>query len=46
MGQIVKEVRQSVRHPERVYLANRVDGQMITPTNIKELLRVIQGLGV
>lgn len=46
MGQVVKEVRQSVAHPERVYLANRVDGQMITPTNIKELLRIIHGKGV
>jgi len=46
MGQIVKEVRQAAPHPERVYLANRVDGQMITPTNIKELLRIIQGKGV
>jgi 2-oxoglutarate/2-oxoacid ferredoxin oxidoreductase subunit alpha len=46
MGQIVKEVRQAVTYPERVYLANRVDGQMITPTNIKELLRIIQGKGV
>lgn len=46
MGQIVKEVKQAVARPERVYLANRVDGQMITPTNIKELLRIIQGKGI
>jgi 2-oxoglutarate ferredoxin oxidoreductase subunit alpha len=46
MGQIVKEVRQAVTRPERVYLANRVDGQLITPTNIKELLRIIQGKGI
>lgn len=46
MGQVVGEVKRAVDHPERVYLANRVDGMMITPTDIKELLHVIHGKGI
>jgi 2-oxoglutarate ferredoxin oxidoreductase subunit alpha len=46
MGQIAESVRAAVDHPERVFLANRVDGELITPTNIRDFLRVIQGEGV
>jgi 2-oxoglutarate/2-oxoacid ferredoxin oxidoreductase subunit alpha len=46
MGQITEAVRAAVDNPERVFLANRVDGELITPTNIRDFLRVIQGEGV
>lgn len=46
MGQIVHEVKAAVERPERVFLANRVDGEMITPADIKHLVRVIQGKGI
>ncbi len=46
MGQVVHEVKRAVDRPERVFLANRVDGEFITPTNIKNVLRVIAGRGV
>ncbi|MEE8441974.1 MAG: 2-oxoacid:acceptor oxidoreductase subunit alpha [Spirochaetia bacterium] len=46
MGQIVHEVKAAVDRPHRVFLSNRVDGAMITPTDIKNLIRVIQGKGV
>jgi 2-oxoglutarate ferredoxin oxidoreductase subunit alpha len=46
MGQIVKEVRQALGGSGNVYLANRVDGQMITPTDIKDVMRLIQGKGI
>ncbi|MEW6076858.1 MAG: 2-oxoacid:acceptor oxidoreductase subunit alpha [Thermodesulfobacteriota bacterium] len=46
MGQIAREVRAAVDHPERVYLVNRIDGAFITPTDIRNMLRVIQGRGV
>jgi 2-oxoglutarate ferredoxin oxidoreductase subunit alpha len=46
MGQLVGEVKRAVDHPERVYLANRVDGMMITPTDIRELLHIIHGKGI
>jgi len=45
LGQMIKEVREAVDHPERVYLVNRVDGVFITPTDIRNMLRVIQGRG-
>jgi len=45
-GQIVRAVKQSVHNPERVVLANRIDGQFITPTDIKNIVRLIQGKGV
>lgn len=46
MGQIMREVKSAVDEPERVFLANRIDGELITPTDIKTLLRIIQGRGV
>ena len=46
LGQITKEVKEAVDHPERVYLVNRVDGVFITPTDIRNMLRLIQGRGV
>ena len=46
MGQIVHEVKAAVERPHRVFLSNRVDGSMITPTDIKNLIRVIQGKGI
>jgi 2-oxoglutarate ferredoxin oxidoreductase subunit alpha len=46
MGQVVREVKAAVSHPERVYLANRVDGTMVTPTDIKNVLRIVQGKGL
>jgi len=46
MGQVVNSVKTAVERPERVFLANRIDGELITPTNIKNILRLIQGKGV
>jgi 2-oxoglutarate/2-oxoacid ferredoxin oxidoreductase subunit alpha len=46
MGQVMTQVKAAVRKPGRVFLANRIDGQLITPSDIKRLLRVIQGRGV
>jgi 2-oxoglutarate ferredoxin oxidoreductase subunit alpha len=46
MGQILRAVKRAVDRPERVVLANRLDGQLITPTDIKNLLHLIQGKGV
>ncbi len=46
LGQLTKEVREAVDHPERVYLVNRVDGVFITPTDIRNMMRLIQGRGV
>jgi 2-oxoglutarate ferredoxin oxidoreductase subunit alpha len=46
MGQVMAQVRAAVDEPSRVFLANRIDGKLITPSDIKGLLRVIQGRGV
>jgi 2-oxoglutarate ferredoxin oxidoreductase subunit alpha len=46
MGQVMAQVKAAVKKPNRVFLANRIDGKLITPTDIKRLLRVIQGRGV
>jgi len=46
MGQVLLSVRASVERPERVFLANRVDGTLITPIDIRNILRLIQGKGV
>ena len=42
MGQILQAVRMAVEHPDRVFLANRIDGELITPTDIRNILRLIQ----
>ena len=46
VGQILHEVKSAVDHPEKVFLANRIDGVFITPTDIHNILRLIQGKGV
>jgi 2-oxoglutarate ferredoxin oxidoreductase subunit alpha len=46
MGQVMREVKAAVETPDKVFLANRIDGQFITPTDIRDLLRLIQGRGV
>jgi 2-oxoglutarate ferredoxin oxidoreductase subunit alpha len=46
MGQVLQLVKAAVEKPERVFLANRVDGGLITPDNISNMLRLIQGKGV
>lgn len=46
MGQVLAQVKSVVDKPEKVFLANRVDGKLITPSDIKQLLRMIQGRGV
>jgi 2-oxoglutarate/2-oxoacid ferredoxin oxidoreductase subunit alpha len=46
MGQITSAVKMAVAEPERVFLINRVDGELITDVDIKKTLRMIQGRGV
>ena len=46
MGQIMQEVKKAVDRPERVFLANRIDGVFIAPRDIRDILRIIQGKGV
>jgi len=46
MGQILEVVKAAVSRPERVFLANRIDGVFITHKDIWNILRVIQGKGV
>ncbi len=46
MGQLITAVKSAVDKPERVYLANRVDGALITPADIQSVMRVIDGRGI
>lgn len=46
MGQVLQAVKLAVDQPRKVYLINRIDGVFITPTDIRNTLRVIQGKGV
>lgn len=46
MGQILKMVKLVVDDPQKVFLANRIDGVFITPEDILNILRLIQGRGV
>ena len=46
MGQVLAQVKAAVDEPSKVFLANRIDGKLITPTDIRGLLRVIQGRGI
>ncbi len=46
MGQICQEVKKAVSEPDRVFLANRIDGNFISPVDILRALNMIQGKGV
>jgi len=46
MGQIMREVKNAVQFPEKVFLANRIDGSLISDDDIRNILRIIQGKGV
>jgi 2-oxoglutarate ferredoxin oxidoreductase subunit alpha len=46
MGQVMQSVKVAVEKPERVFLANRIDSVFITPSDILNILRIIQGKGV
>lgn len=46
MGQVIQQVKMAVDKPENVFLANRIDGALITPTDIRNIMRLIQGMGV
>lgn len=46
MGQMLPWVKLAVERPDRVFLANRIDGVFITPADIHNILRIIQGRGV
>jgi 2-oxoglutarate ferredoxin oxidoreductase subunit alpha len=46
MGQILSSVKLAVDDPQKVFLANRIDGVFITPEDILNILRLIQGRGV
>jgi 2-oxoglutarate ferredoxin oxidoreductase subunit alpha len=45
MGQILHEVKRVVDNPEKVFLANKIDGSFIGPSDILNILRIIQGKG-
>jgi len=44
MGQILHEVKRVI-HDDKVFLANKIDGTFIAPTDILDILRIIQGKG-
>lgn len=46
MGQLVPSVKASVSNPDRVFLANRIDGLPITPADVESFVRVIDGKGM
>ncbi len=46
VGQVIRLVKRAVDAPDRVVLANRIDGMFISDRDIKDILRIIQGKGV
>jgi 2-oxoglutarate ferredoxin oxidoreductase subunit alpha len=44
-GQVLRAVKRAVNEPEKVFLANRIDGVFITPMDIRNMLRFVQGRG-
>ena len=46
MGQVMQSVKTAVQSPEKIFLANRIDGVFIGPADILNILRLIQGKGV
>jgi 2-oxoglutarate ferredoxin oxidoreductase subunit alpha len=46
MGHICAEVKKASSNPHNVFLINRLDGVFISPTDIRQALRLIDGRGV
>ena len=46
MGQVVTQVKSAVDNPLNVFLANKLSGELIAPSDINAVLRIIQGKGV
>ena len=46
MGQVLHSVKAAVNEPEKVFLANRIDGVFIADSDIRNILRLIRGKGV
>lgn len=46
MGQILRQVKTALDNPDNVFLANRIDGSLIMPGDIRNILRLIEGKGV
>ncbi len=45
-GQVLQSVKLALGEAKRVFLANRIDGELIGVRNIRDILRLIQGKGV
>jgi 2-oxoglutarate ferredoxin oxidoreductase subunit alpha len=45
MGQILHEVKAVVDERSKVFLANKIDGSFIAPSDVLDILRIIQGKG-
>jgi len=45
MGQVMTQVKAAVVNPDRVFLVNRMDGMLVTPTDIGKVMRTIEGRG-
>jgi len=45
MGQIFHEVKKAVNDPEKVFLANQINGSFIKPSDVLNIIRIIQGRG-
>lgn len=44
-GQMLAQVKQAVSCRDKVFLVNRLDGQLVTPADIGKVMRVIEGRG-
>lgn len=46
LGQVYRNVRQAAKDPSKVYLSNRVDGKLISPEDIYEILWAVDQEGI
>ncbi len=46
MGQICSVVKSTIENPQRVFLANRIDGKLISPADIAKSVRFLEGRGL
>ena len=45
MGQVLHEVKKVADNPNKVFLANQINGSFIAPSDILNIMRIIQGKG-
>ncbi|MDR1947210.1 MAG: 2-oxoacid:acceptor oxidoreductase subunit alpha [Desulfovibrio sp.] len=46
MGQVLTRVKAAAVNPDNVFLINRIDGSLVAPSDIENIMRIVEGRGM